>query len=168
MVNPNTIKKHSEDRASLVQYLCRCDMNHYLVYNVMTQKVHKCRIVGFQCYSPYSDPDGYTPAPIFANKSILSDAPRSLKEAQRSDNADKWEQGYNSELESFEKAEAIKWVHKSTVPTGTKVLPMRVVYREKTNEHGEITKQNVRINVRGDLQVPYTHYNPNEITSPVA
>lgn len=45
---------------------------------------------------------------------------------------------------------------------------MTAVYRTKTGENGCMYKYKLRWNIRGDKQKPHAHYDPQNISSPIA
>lgn len=168
VADPKEHKTKSQDRSKLAQYLCRYDNHHYTVLFTKSNTVGKTRIKDFQVYSPYHDPDAHTTTITTNQHKLLQVTPKSLKQAQQSQEAEEWDKAYTAELEKFDEIKAIKWISKEEVPAGTKVLPLKMTYRIKHDQDGKVAKYKARCTVRGDKQIPNEHFDPNNIISPVA
>ena len=57
---------------------------------------------------------------------------------------------------------------RASIPPNTKLLPVKFVLKTKTDATGKPISRKTRCNIRGDLQKPHEHYNPDAISSPVA
>lgn len=104
----------------------------------------------------------------FAYKSVLSNEPRGLKQARSSQDSPAWEAAYNAEIGNFLDGNGVKWVPRDEAPKEVRALPIEVVYTKIIDENGNLTRYKVRVTIRGDLQIANKHYNPNELSSPVA
>lgn len=168
-----------DTRAQLRQYIGRLDTHHYHIYNPQDQTITRCRKTDFHIYNPNTDPTITiitTPITHHAKqtKAITHDtpeyfsSPKTLAEARQAPDAQQWAKSWNKELDSLEKRGTITYIPASQVPNGAKLLPVKIVLKTKTDAHGNPVTRKTRCNIRGDLQRPHEHLNPDELSSPVA
>ena len=105
-IDPQKPKKSNQHRSRLAQYLCRYDLNQYIIYLVHSNRVTKTRVNNFQVYSPFQEPETYTTVPIQTQcnqtntaTSQCPNTPRTLKQARESTNQSEWRDAYNTELD---------------------------------------------------------------------
>ena len=84
--------------------------------------------------------------------------PQSLTKALKSPLSGQWLKAISNELTQLLKFGTFKFLPKSELPKGHKALTSRVVYRQKINKKGKITKLKTRLVVRGFLQVEGINY----------
>ena len=84
--------------------------------------------------------------------------PQSLTEALKSLLSGQWLKAILDELTQFLEFGTFEFLPRSQLPKGRKALNSRVVYRQKVNKEGKITKLKARLVVRGFLQVEGIDY----------
>ena len=84
--------------------------------------------------------------------------PQSLTKALKSPLSRQWLKAISNELTQLLEFGTFKFLPKSKLPKGRKALTNRVVYRQKINKKGKITKLKARLVVRGFLQVKGINY----------
>ena len=84
--------------------------------------------------------------------------PQSLTEALKSPLSGQWFKAIFDELTQFLEFGTFEFLPRSQLPKGRKTLINRVVYRQKINKKGKITKLKARLVVRGFLQVEGIDY----------
>ena len=84
--------------------------------------------------------------------------PQSLTKALKSPLSGQWLKTISNELTQLLEFGTFKFLPKSQLPKGRKALTNRVVYRQKINKEGKITKLKARLVVRGFLQVEGINY----------
>ena len=84
--------------------------------------------------------------------------PQSLTKALKSPLSRQWLKTISDELTQLLEFGTFKFLPKSQLPKGRKTLTSRVVYRQKVNKEGKITKLKTRLVVRGFLQVKGIDY----------
>ena len=84
--------------------------------------------------------------------------PQSLTEALKSPLSGQWLKVILDELMQLLEFGTFEFLPKSQLPKGRKALTSRVVYRQKVNKEGKITKLKARLVVRGFLQVKGINY----------
>ena len=169
-------RRKLEPRAQLVQYIGRLDNRHYHVYDAKTDTISRCRAADFQEYDPNKDPIVTIQPHIAptANNTEQTAAttefsiPTTLAQARTAPDALEWEKSWNKELDSLESRGTITYIPPSQLPPNTKLLPLKFVLRTKTDEQGNPISRKTRCNLRGDLQRPHEHYDPDNLSSPVA
>ena len=77
--------------------------------------------------------------------------PQSLTKALKSPLSGQWLKAIFDELTQFLEFGTFEFLPKSQLPKGRKALTSRVVYRQKVNKEGKITKLKARLMVRGFL-----------------
>ena len=77
--------------------------------------------------------------------------PQSLTKALKSPLLGQWLKAILNELTQLLEFGTFKFLLKSQLPKGRKALTSRVVYRQKVNKEGKITKLKARLMVRGFL-----------------
>jgi len=166
-----------QPRATLMQYLGRYDANHCYVYDKSTCTVSRCRVHDFKLYDPHTDPTKTVPthphtyqahhtAQLLPHPTFTS--PKTLSEARNAPDSAEWTKSWNAELDNLENRGTITYVPRSSIPPTTKILPYKTVLKTKTDSNGNPISRKTRCNVRGDLQKPHEHYDPDSISSPVA
>lgn len=96
----------------------------------------------------------------------FDDDPKSWAEAQRSDDAEKWLEGYKEELQSLKDMGVYKLIPRSSVPSGTPIRKGKPVFRAKRDENGVIARYKVRLVFKGFEQIFEKDY--TSTTSPTA
>ena len=162
-------------RASLVHYIGRLDTTHYHTYDPQTNKIGRCRIKDFKTYDPNTDPvvtcntaKNNTQSNNISPDSTPFSTPKTLSDARKAPDAAEWAVSWNHELDSLEKRGTITYIPSTQVPPDTKLLPVKMVLKTKTDANGNPITRKTRCNLRGDLQRPHEHYDPDNIASPVA
>ena len=84
--------------------------------------------------------------------------PQFLTEALKSPLSGQWLKTISNELTQLLEFGTFKFLPRSQLPKGRKALTSRVVYRQKVNKEGKITKLKARLVVRGFLQVEGIDY----------
>ena len=84
--------------------------------------------------------------------------PQSLTKALKSPLLRQWLKIIFNELTQFLEFGTFKFLLRSQLPKGRKALTSRVIYRQKINKEGKITKLKARLVVRGFLQVKGINY----------
>ena len=84
--------------------------------------------------------------------------PQSLTKALKSPLSGQWLKAISNELTQLLEFGTFKFLPKSQLPKGRKALTNKVVYRQKINKEGKITKLKARLVVRGFLQVKGINY----------
>ena len=84
--------------------------------------------------------------------------PQSLIEALKSPFLGQWLKAISNELMQFLEFGTFEFLLRNQFPKGRKALTSRVVYRQKVNKEGKITKLKARLVVRGFLQVEGIDY----------
>ena len=84
--------------------------------------------------------------------------PQSLTEALKSPLSGQWLKTISNELTQLLEFGTFKFLPRNQLPKGRKTLTSRVVYRQKINKEGKITKLKARLVVRGFLQVEGINY----------
>jgi hypothetical protein len=78
--------------------------------------------------------------------------PAKYAEAVSGAEADMWRSSMKTEIDSLEKMGAWKRVQRSSLPSGTRVMPCKWVYKLKHDENGRVTQAKSRLTFRGDRQ----------------
>ena len=84
--------------------------------------------------------------------------PQSLTEALKSPFLGQWFKTIFNELTQLLEFGTFEFLPRNQLPKGRKTLTSRVVYRQKINKEGKITKLKARLMVRGFLQVEGIDY----------
>ena len=84
--------------------------------------------------------------------------PQSLTEALKSPLSGQWLKAISDELTQLLEFGTFEFLPRSQLPKGRKALTSRVIYRQKVNKEGKITKLKTRLVVRGFLQVEGIDY----------
>ena len=84
--------------------------------------------------------------------------PQSLTEALKSSLSGQWLKVISDELTQLLEFGTFEFLLRSKLSKGRKALTNRVVYRQKVNKEGKITKLKARLVVRGFLQVEGINY----------
>ena len=154
-------KTKLQQRAHLCRCLGRPDDYHYIVLNLDRNIVHKCRAQNFKMYNCSQDPT--LSANMAQTQRKTKTAPKTLKEAQSRPDSYKWKQSWNSELDKLEQRGTVTWVPISTLPPAAKILPVKINMTIKRDADNNVIEHKTRCNLRGDLQKPYEHYDPQRI-----
>lgn len=93
-----------------------------------------------------------------------SPAPRNRIQAQTRPDSVHWQAAWNNELDHLESIGAISYVPRSSVPAGTKLLPTKQFMTLKTDADGAPSRYKPRCVVRGDLQRPHVHFDPDYVS----
>ena len=91
--------------------------------------------------------------------------PRSWSEASRSANCAEWTAARDSEIEKLEKLNCWHAVDQASLPTGSKLLGSKFVFKSKRNKHGAVTSHKARLVVQGFAQREGVDF--NETFAPV-
>ena len=78
--------------------------------------------------------------------------PESYREAMQSPDAPKWREAMDKEFSSCLSQEVWDYVPRSSLPKGTNILPVRWVYKIKTDAHGNVTTFKARVTPKGFKQ----------------
>ena len=84
--------------------------------------------------------------------------PQSLTKTLKSPLLRQWLKAISNELTQLLEFGTFKFLPKNQLPKGRKTLTNRVVYRQKINKEGKITKLKARLVIRGFLQVKGINY----------
>ena len=84
--------------------------------------------------------------------------PQSLTEALKSPLSGQWLKAISDELTQLLEFGTFEFLLRNQLPKGRKALTSRVVYRQKINKEGKITKLKARLVVHGFLQVKGINY----------
>ena len=84
--------------------------------------------------------------------------PQSLVEALKSPLSGQWLKAISQELTQLLEFGTFEFLPKNQLPRGRKTLKSRVVYRQKINKEGEVTKFKARLVVKGFMQVEGVDY----------
>ena len=145
------------------------DERHYFIYNRVNNKVSRCRMADFTVYNPHNDPICTTlPSSYHVHASTVFTEPKNIKQARQAPDASQWEIAWNNELDSLEARGVLTFIPKSNIPSDTKLLPVTTVLKLKKDNNGEPTLRKVRCTIRGDQQESGIHYDPHDLSSPVA
>ena len=107
----------------------------------------------------YSSPDFHSAFVLF----VVSDGPRSVKEAVNSKECKLWKNAMIEEMEALDKNEAWDLVE---LPDGRKPIGSKWVFKKKLNATGKVKKYKARLVAKGYSQVEGIDF--GEIFSPVA
>jgi len=161
-----------QSRSKLVTYIGRCDYNHYFVYDRDSHKISRCRTRDFTIYDPLHDPICTTSPSSMTltakTPSLTFTEPKNVKQARSAPDAREWEIAWNAELDNLEDRGVLTYIPKTDVPPNTKLLPVQTVIKLKTDSDGSPTTRKVRCTIRGDRQISGLHYDPDDLSSPVA
>ena len=122
----------------------------------------------FQTYNPVDDPVCTSGPPTINYTATQFSEPKSVALARRAPDAPQWAMDWNSELDSLEARGILTYVHKSALPPNTKLLPTTMVLKLKRDKNGTPLSRKARCTIRGDRQLPGIHYDPTQLSSPVA
>ena len=86
------------------------------------------------------------------------DKPQSLIKALKSPRLRQWLKTISNELTQLLEFGTFKFLPRNQLPKGRKTLTSRVIYRQKVNKEGKITKLKARLVIRGFLQVKGIDY----------
>jgi hypothetical protein len=78
--------------------------------------------------------------------------PDSYRDAMRSADAEKWNKAMEEEMRSCSELDVWDHVPRAELPKGTNILPVKWVYKIKTDEHGNVEKHKARITPKGFKQ----------------
>ena len=78
--------------------------------------------------------------------------PATFREAQQSKDASKWAAAMDKEMKACHDKKVWTYINRSDLPPGANVLPMKWVYKIKTDEIGEVTEHKARITPKGYRQ----------------
>ena len=96
----------------------------------------------------------------------VDDDPDTFARAMKGPDRDIWSEAIREELAALESHGTMQLVTESNIPTGTKILGSKYVFKTKMND-GQVVKHKARLVVLGHRQIPHLHYDPAEIFSPV-
>jgi hypothetical protein len=90
---------------------------------------------------------------VTAGVGLLEDqTPQTFREAMKSFDAVKWLAGMDAEMGSCAQKEVWTEVRRDSLPKGTNILPVKWVFKIKTDEHGNVTAYKARITPKGFRQ----------------
>lgn len=78
--------------------------------------------------------------------------PDTYRDAMDRPDADKWSAAMDKEMESCAALDVWEYVPRAELPKGTNILPVKWVYKLKTDEHGNVTSHKARITPKGFKQ----------------
>ena len=84
--------------------------------------------------------------------------PQSLTKALKSPLSRQWLKAISNKLTQLLEFGTFEFLPKNQLPKGRKALTSRVVYRQKINKKGKITKLKARLVIHGFLQVKSINY----------
>ena len=84
--------------------------------------------------------------------------PQSLTKALKSPLSGQWLKTISNELTQLLEFNTFKFLPRNQLPKGHKALTSRVVYRQKINKEGKITKLKARLVIRRFLQIKGINY----------
>jgi hypothetical protein len=91
--------------------------------------------------------------------SVAARTPNTLSEALRSADAEKWQEARRREYDSCIQLGVWKEVDRASLPKGTNILPLKEVFKIKTDENGNITQFKARFTPKGFRQKAGIDYN---------
>lgn len=83
---------------------------------------------------------------------LEKETPQTYREAMRSEKRKEWEKAMKTEFDGCVAAKTWDVIPRATLPSGTNVIPVKWVYKIKTDETGEIAKYKARITPKGFKQ----------------
>ena len=90
---------------------------------------------------------------VSAGVALLEEqTPESYREAMQSQDAAKWREAMDKEMASCMAQDVWDLVPRSSLPKGTNILPVRWVYKIKTDESGNVTTFKARVTPKGFRQ----------------
>ena len=168
-VHNRTPHKKLDPRARLVHYIGRSSYTHYHFFDPHTNKTGICRAKDFTIYNPATDPVNTSYAitnTIDSNPPFTF--PKTIQQARSAPDSSLWELAWNNELDSLERRDILEYIPRSKLPPNTKLLPVTTILKFQQDSNGRPTLRKARCTIRGDRQIAGTHYDPKDITSPVA
>ena len=96
---------------------------------------------------------------------VFSGEPTTYHQVMRSPHSMEWEKAIQAEYDQLKSTKTFEWV--PAPPEGRKAVGSRIVFREKRDGQGNITKFKARIVAKGFSQVPGRDFNPLFISSSV-
>lgn len=171
VTNVKERKPKLEDRAALARYLRRAGSRHCEMLSLKANKRQKCRIASFKPHYPSQDPAQTNPPMPQASQAQITSRktqPKARKQALKGNEAPQWRESWSAELDKLETKGAIKWQHPSHMPPEAKTLPVKINLTIKKDENGAVAERKARCALRGDLQKPGMHCNPDHISSQAA
>jgi hypothetical protein len=97
---------------------------------------------------------------------LASSDPQSVDEAFSGPDSEEWQLAYEREVSSLEARGVFEEVPTSELPVGAVLLPNKVVFRTKFDQHGDVSKYKARVVVKGCAQKSGRDY--EELFAPVA
>lgn len=91
----------------------------------------------------------------------------SLEQALKYPNSTEWVNTHDAELYQLDYTETIHWLAPDFSPP-TRPLPTTMGYRYKWTTGLQLLKRKARASLRGDLMIPYFHYDPAYLCAPMA
>lgn len=171
-----SIKKKLQPRGIHVRYMYSINPDQTFTQNIHTGIYITAREVDFHPYYHSSDPVHTTTysfkshiphkTPIIITPS--TPAPSSTKQAHCYPDHLEWVKAHDLELETLDRTETIQWIASNNLPKGTSAIPLTVKYRYKTDSNGVIIQRKARCTLRGDLMIPYVHFDPAQTSAHMA
>ena len=89
---------------------------------------------------------------------LEKETPQSYSEALKSKDAAKWQAAMEKEISSCEKHHTWKVIDRSSLPENANVIPVKWVYKMKTDSSGRVTEFKARLTPKGFRQVHGVDY----------
>lgn len=94
-------------------------------------------------------------------------APANLSQAMRYPDRDDWARAHDKELDKIDDMKTTNCISPDFIPP-SKPLPITIAYRYKWTTGLQLLQQKERGALRGDLMIPFVHYDPSQLAAPMA
>ena len=150
-------------------------LTHIVALNMRTNQYTHLRSIDFRPYFHHLDPLFSNPQALISSKhptlpvpqtiTPTTPAPTSIGQARLYPDHNQWAIAHDEELDKLDNTETIEWITDTEIPPGTKLIPLKITYRYKRSDDGNIIRRKARCTVRGDRMQPYIHFNPDRVTT---